>query len=673
MVTAVDKTSSFMKILLVEDDASTAQFLSATLTADQYTVDVATDGQVGLELAKQWEYDLIVLDVMIPKLDGIRVCQQLRSQDNQTPILLLTAKGSNQDVVTGLDAGADDYLTKPFDLSQLLARIRALLRRRGASPSSLILAWGALTLDMVSAQVMYQEQIIDLRPREYKLLELFLRHPLRVFSRNAIIDQIWTSEDFPTEGAVTNLIKDLRQRLKRAGVTEELIETVYGLGYRLKAAPDKKPVAKPAEITEAQQQGMAAIAQAQEWFQASLEQRIEHLVAVEQALQQGRLSLQQRQQGQAEAHKLVGGLGTFGYAAGVAFARQIETLLTGTAALEVQQIQEFSQQLAGLKQAIARPTNRPISDYDHSSQTGDPAAPEAPETAVIVLSPEAALSQTATELLQPWGIQVIQVTHPDRFWPVLTTITPELLLLDADAAELDSLTFCQTVRRDPAWNVPIVLLTTEANPEFIQAIFAAGVDDFIRKPIIEPEFVSRVVNRIERLRPQKFLPPLSLPASQQAELDALTQLVNRRSFLRLLQQTWMQQMPLALILCDLDQFTRYNDRYGSMAGDACLQQIASLLQQSTEGIVARYGGDEFAILLFNTPLDQAVRVVQTLQQVIRSAPSSGHTTQPAVTVSLGITGTTSAADKSVETLLTTAAQALYAAKWRGGNTYCLYS
>jgi diguanylate cyclase (GGDEF)-like protein len=165
---------------------------------------------------------------------------------------------------------------------------------------------------------------------------------------------------------------------------------------------------------------------------------------------------------------------------------------------------------------------------------------------------------------------------------------------------------------------------------------------------------------------------VSLPVSQQTELDALTQLVNRRSFLRLLQQAWMQQ-PLALILCDLDQFTRYNDRYGLAAGDACLQQIASLLQQSTEGIVARYGDDEFAILLCNTPLDQAVRLVQTLQQVICSAPSSRHPTQPAVTVSLGITGTTAAADKSVETLLTTAAQALYAAKWRGGNTYCLYA
>lgn len=664
-----------MKILLVEDDASTAQFLSATLTADQYAVDVATDGQTGLELAKQWEYDLIVLDVMIPKLDGISVCRQLRSQGNQTPILLLTARGSNQDVVTGLDAGADDYLTKPFDLSQLLARIRALLRRRGASTSSLIVSWGDLTLDMVSAQVMYHEQMIDLRPREHKLLELFLRHPLRVFSRNAIIDQIWTSDDFPTEGAVTNLIKDLRQRLKRAGVTEELIETVYGLGYRLRAAPDKKPAAKPTEKPGPdQQQGLAAIAQAQEWFQSSLAQRIEHLVAVEQALQQGTLSLQQRQQGETEAHKLVGGLGTFGYAAGVDCARQLETLLKGTAALEAQQIQEFSQQLAGLKRAIARPANRSAQSPSLSTVGSPAAVSDVPETAVIVLSPGAALSQTATELLQPWGIQVIQVTSPDCFWPVLTTITPELLLIDADATGLDSIEFCQTVRRDPAWNVPIVLLTAEANPEFIQAIFAAGVDDFIRKPIIEPEFVSRVVHRIERLRSPRPPALISLADSQQTELDPLTQLVNRRSFLRLLQQTWMQQRPLALLLCDLDQFARYNDRYGSTAGDACLQQVASLLQQTTEGIVARYGNDEFAILLSNTPLDQAVRVAQTVQQEIRSGLSLNFPTDSsAITVSLGITGTPSPPGKSVEALLATAAQALYAAKWRGGNTYCLYS
>lgn len=671
-----------MKILLVEDDTATAQFLSATLTADQYAVDVATDGQMCLALAKQWEYDLIVLDVMIPHLDGISVCRQLRAQENQTPVLLLTAKGSNQDIVTGLDAGADDYLTKPFDLSQLLARIRALLRRRGAAPSSLVLTWGDLKLDMVATQVTYQQQVIDLRSREYKLLELFLRHPLRVFSRNAIIDQIWTSDDFPTEGAVTNLIKDLRQRLKRAGVVGELIETVYGLGYRLKTAPEKKPAVElPDRAIEqpapTQLQGIAAIAQAKEWFQASLEQRLQRLEEVEQALQRGSLTSLQGEQAKAELHKLIGGLGTFGYAEAVSFVLRLETLLGETSRLTLGQIQEFSQQLAALKQAIVRPETRAEARTTEEGVIGAAPAPEVAEPTVVMLSHETTLSQPLLELLRPWGIRAILVTHPEQFWELLTTITPDLLLLDTEMS-LDNFELCRSIRRDPTWgNLPIVIMTAEANPEFIQEIFAAGGDDFVRKPVIEPEFVSRVVSRVERLRTHKLASSHRLQGNQQTEIDPLTQLVNRRYFLQSLQIAWTQRTPLALMLCDVDQFDLYNDHYGYAMGDKCLKQIAHILQQSIEpatGQVARYSGDKFAILLLRTPLERTLHVVEVLQQSLAKlnlshAPTAVH---PLVTLSIGITGTTPTPEKSSELLLTTVDQALHAAKWRGRNTFCLY-
>ncbi|MCU0526906.1 MAG: response regulator [Elainella sp. Prado103] len=690
-----------MKILLVEDDAATAQFLSATLTADQYAVDVATDGQTGLELAKQWEYDLIVLDVMIPKLDGISVCRQLRGQESQTPILLLTAKGSNQDIVTGLDAGADDYLTKPFDLSQLLARIRALLRRRGAAPSSLVLTWGELTLDMVSTQVTYQQQAIDLRPREYKLLELLLRHPLRVFSRNAIIDQIWTSNDFPTEGAVTNLIKDLRQRFKRAGVSGELIETVYGLGYRLKASPEKKSIVEPPTyvepLLEKTQQGIVALAQAQEWFQASLKQRIHQLEQVEQGLQQGFLSEQQRNQAKEELHKLIGGLGTFGYVEGVEFVRHMEALLSGNSVLEARQIQDFSHQLAELKRVIAQPPadlgfsrglKEPISLPDSlnmSAATKQLAAgivpassTEPPEVTVIVIGNEATLSRSSIDLLQPWGIRIIYVNSVDRFWEVLTTITLELLLLDAEMETLDSIEFCQTIRRDLVQrDLPIIILTDRADLEFIQQIFAVGVNDFIRKPIIGTEFVSRVLHCIERSQAQRqHLQTDRSEESQRTQLDPLTQLYNRRYFEQSLQQVWMQQTALALVLCNVDHFALYHDRYGNTTGNICLQQIARVLQRSVDpakSVVARYGPEEFAILLMRTNLDEAVRVAQTIQQEMTKLNlMHDRLAHLQVTVSIGITGTTPALGKTVEALLDTADQAVHAAKWRGGNTYCLY-
>lgn len=166
-----------MKILLVEDDPSTGQFLSTTLTAYRYSVDVVTDGQTGLELASRRNYDVILLDVIVPKLDGLNVCRQLRQQGCQTPILMLTAKDSDEDVVTGLDAGADDYVTKPCKPSRLIARVRSLLRRQGNASSSALLVWGALRLDPALIQVTYQQQVITLSPKEYSLMELFYGIP----------------------------------------------------------------------------------------------------------------------------------------------------------------------------------------------------------------------------------------------------------------------------------------------------------------------------------------------------------------------------------------------------------------------------------------------------------------------------------------------------------------
>ncbi len=228
-----------MKILLVEDDELIGSALFEALVAHRYTVDVAADGQTGLELATTSNYDLILLDWLIPKLNGISLCRQLRSQGYQKPILLLTAKDSNSDVVQGLDAGADDYIVKPYDLSALMARIRALLRR-GNSLVTSVLTWGDLCLNPVSGEVTCGEQLLSLTPKEYSLLELFLRNPQRIFSRSAIMDRLWSLDGSPAESAVTVHIKELRQKLKTGGMTEEIIETVYGLGYRLKSPPEEK-------------------------------------------------------------------------------------------------------------------------------------------------------------------------------------------------------------------------------------------------------------------------------------------------------------------------------------------------------------------------------------------------------------------------------------------------
>ena len=222
-----------MRILLVEDDELVSQALEKILLSQDYVVDIATNGELGWELVEAFAYDLIVLDIVLPKLDGIHLCRRLRESGYQIPVLLLTGQDSSTDKVMGLDAGADDYVVKPFEVTELLARIRVLLRRSSIS-GPVTLEWAHLRLDPGLCQVTYRDQLLTLTPKEYRLLELFLRNHNRVFSRSAILDHLWPYEQAPSEDAVTVHIKDLRKKLKQAGAPRDFIETVYGQGYRLK-------------------------------------------------------------------------------------------------------------------------------------------------------------------------------------------------------------------------------------------------------------------------------------------------------------------------------------------------------------------------------------------------------------------------------------------------------
>lgn len=217
---------------MVEDDIRLAETLAEALTDQRYVVDVVTDGEAGWDQAKVLEYDLLLLDVMLPELDGISLCQRLRSHGYSMPVLMLTARDTVSDKIAGLDAGADDYVVKPIDLQELFARVRALLRR-GSVTSPPILEWEALRLDPSTYEVSYGETPVHLTPKEYGLLELLMRNGRRVLSRSAIIEHVWSLETPPEEHAVKVHIRGLRQKLKAAGASEDLIETVHSMGYRL--------------------------------------------------------------------------------------------------------------------------------------------------------------------------------------------------------------------------------------------------------------------------------------------------------------------------------------------------------------------------------------------------------------------------------------------------------
>ncbi len=221
-----------MRILLVEDDLRLAETLAEALTDQRYVVDIVTDGESGWQQAKLLEYDLLLLDLMLPELDGIGLCHRLRSHGYKLPILMITACDTIDDEINGLDVGADDYVVKPVDLQKLLARIRALLRR--GSSTSPILTWGELRLDPSTYEVSYGANPIHLTPKEYSLLELLMRNGRRVLSRSVMIEHVWSLESPPEEHTVKVHIRGVRQKLKAAGADEDSIETVHSIGYRLK-------------------------------------------------------------------------------------------------------------------------------------------------------------------------------------------------------------------------------------------------------------------------------------------------------------------------------------------------------------------------------------------------------------------------------------------------------
>lgn len=222
-----------MKILIVEDDQRIAIPLKEELQHQNYVVDMAADGAEGLEMAMTGQYDIVLLDLMLPKISGFSVCKQLRDNGNSSAILMLTARSDKQDKVVGLDCGADDYVTKPFDLDELSARIRALSRRTISQRKSVIKC-GPLQIDTASCAVTFCERVIDITPTEYRLLVHFALNPTTTFNGEELLDKLWSQESAGGKETIKTHIKTLRKKLIAAGVKEEVIETVYGFGYRLK-------------------------------------------------------------------------------------------------------------------------------------------------------------------------------------------------------------------------------------------------------------------------------------------------------------------------------------------------------------------------------------------------------------------------------------------------------
>ncbi|HEY9649179.1 MAG TPA: response regulator [Coleofasciculaceae cyanobacterium] len=787
-----------MKILLVEDDQITANILAQELITHNYTVETTTDGQTGLELAQSFHYDLLVLDIILPNLDGITLCRQIRAHGLQMPILLLSAKDGSTDRVMGLEAGADDYVVKPYELNELIARIQALLRR-GSSTLPTVLTWEKLQLDPEACQVTYGGELLRLTPKEYSILELFLRNPRRIFSRSAILDHIWPSGEFPQEDAVSTQIKGLRQKLKAAGMTKDLIETVYGLGYRLKAPSFDIPSqslsqeevgrvgvqshtapVEPIDKRQAQSQAkvMAVVQKIWGKFQESLESQ---MVLFEQAIAQlstGTLDDELRSKAEAEAHRLVGSLGTFGLPQGSEVARQIERLLRleSLGQNEARQLEDLVGQLKqvvknkpstttatperkvasgrllvvdddvvlteqvkqeaiawGLQVDVATDpiaARRAISQHPPDIIVLDLTFPETtenglsllteltkatppipvlvmtgrnqlrdrvevarlggqaflqkpitteeilkavtqelnrtqnPEAKVLIVDDDRQVLTALSTLLEPWGLHVTALAEPQQFWQVLSDCAPDLLILDIEMPGFSGIELCQVVRNDPRWSeLPVLFLSGHNDAEIVHQVFAAGADDYVQKPIVGPELIARILNRLNRTRIlHKF-----------AQTDELTGTTTRRKSIqdleRLLRLAKHQNQPLCFMILDLDDFKRINDQYGYEAGDRVLGLLGEHLRQffRREDVVARWSGEEFVLGLYGITLQQGVKRLINFLEIWRQQELTDANNQTfQVTFSAGV-AESSQDGASLQELYRAADAALCRAKAMGPN------
>lgn len=696
-----------MRILIVEDDELVAQALVTALTKHYYLVDCVADGQAAWKSINDFSYDLILLDVVLPQLDGITLCQKIREHKINTPILLLTVQDSSSKKVAGLDAGADDYVTKPFDLQELLARMRALLRR-GESTLPPVLRWEKLQLNPGKREVSYDNSPISLTPKEYSLLELFLRNSQRVFNRSAIIDCLWSWTAFPGEETVTVHIKGLRQKLKAAGLTQDPIETVYGIGYRLKPAP-----MQPSSTQSLAPQQHRSLSAPGKYSTAIIWQRVrdkfkQRMVVIERAsnaIAHDCSSQQLQQLAAAQAHKLVGSLGMFNFHRGAKLAQEVEQVLQTTEPLNRKQKQRLAVLIAAMQQQLAKAMTaqppellaveaRPVlliveqdqpfaeelvqeaatweiqgviaSDVTQAQQWLSQQQPDAvlldlscvdnlelltqlhaytPPIAVLVLTNQDSLIDRVevirlggrvflhktmpshqilqavqqvleqsrpvqakvmvvdddpqilmaiSNLLPPWGMVVSTLAEPLQFWEALRDNHPDLLILDAQMPHISGVELCKLVRNDPRWaHLPVLFLSTHKDAQTMHRLFAAGGDDCVSKPIVEPELVNRILNRWERSHLRRTF----------AEIDALTGIANRHKFiqelLRLLEQVTHYHQPLCFAVLNLEHLKQINSQYGYAVGDQILCMFGDIIRQNffSMDIVGRWGGAEFVVAM----------------------------------------------------------------------------
>lgn len=528
-----------MKILCVEDDEGLAKLLQLTLSKQHYQVEIATNGEAGWALAETIAYDLILLDWLLPKLTGIEFCRRLRNENasalnpnRDTPVLLMTALDAVTSKVMGLDAGADDYVVKPLNLDELLARIRALLRRKQGERSPL-LTWGELCLNPNICEVTYRKQSIQLATKEYELLELFLRNPDQLFSLSRLLDRLWPAGETPSEGTVRAHMKGLRQKLKQAGV-DDPFETVYKLGYRLRANKQAEENAeedenkkdrvneRTASVFPTSTQVSTALWQVWQECRQSYYERLATIQQAIPALQDGTLTAEQKHIAEREAHTLIGSLGSFGLDEASHIARQIQQILKQPEPLEDLKIAHLTQLTTALQQNLEnlaeektetiKPTDKPIETIKPKELTPEASRTETKEISLttpgfplplapklLIVDDDLPLSKLIAQEAESWGFQAETVTHLAQAQQALKDSLVDAILLDLNfsGSSQTGLDFLAAVH-DQHSDIPVVMLTAEETFEKRVEAARLGSRCFLQKPITPPQILAAVTQVLQQ-------------------------------------------------------------------------------------------------------------------------------------------------------------------------------
>ncbi len=531
-----NKAKDVLKILLVEDDLHSAEILLQQLAESHYTIDSAVNAKTAWQYIETYTYDLVILDIMLPDSNGIELCTNLRAAGYTVPVLLLTAKDSTSDRVIGLEAGADDYVVKPYNCQELVARIRALLRRY--SDRDMLtqeLTWEQLSLDLKTNIVTYNQKSLHLTQKEYGLLELFLRHPQQVFSRGALLDQAWSAREFPSEEAVTTHIKGLRQKLKAVGMPIDPIETLYGLGYRLRSKTVETaelPAVQPVVTTPLpekdipqidKERALEIIALVTKKFIAIFPESIALLRRVAIALDQDNLETDLRYEGYMEAHRLIGSMGSLGFPAGSAIAFEIEQMLKSDFALAQTDTAMLQQLISDLEASTSQPlqpvtTTMPPSSPISMSQiqrNSDLSQFSAAMLTVLIVDDAQVDRATYIGYLRSDKSHLYHFLEADTLEAGLElwrSQSPDIVIFDCELPDGDGLELLQAIVSEKL-GAGTIALTGSENEQILE-VMSLGASDYLVKGAIT---LVSMINRVGQIGDRITL-DRQLKRSQQQEI-----------------------------------------------------------------------------------------------------------------------------------------------------------